>query len=335
MAARNRDAIFELVVLKEKQDQKEREAEISQGYQNIEVFKNGLSEAAGSILQSGPEGEAAGSVQIGPEGNETGGRITQTDGQEASRSAPELPRGNLNGAIVDSFDNATYSSTYFGSDDKKKVIKKENNVPNTTKWLLLFLSLTVLILIALLIAGLSLTSVNKNELAELQQTAVSNTSYQMANAGFLEMLNSLQAQVKQLNESIQRLSENLSQISRQVNQTDSVLAERIDSIEAETKIETNQLNLALTNQSSRINELREDLINSDLRLSNLTTQLSDSLGQVESDIDDLENRTSQPVDVFKNCTSIVASNETLTLSSSDLMYDALTTPVNAAGNVSS
>ena len=331
MAARSRDAIFELVVLKEKGDQ---ERPVGEGQSPHHHQSTGAS-------RDGPWDPMTDSPRL-EISREHATEQPDGQGEQLEMSGGDGVQVTENG-MLESFDNAAYSSTYFSSRDRQATQKTPNkdrrtfNLVSDSKWLfLLILTLLIfVILLALVISGLSLESVNRSELEELQRTSVDNASFQMTNKDVLEMFTALQTQIAELNDSIRALRENLTMVSLELKQTDRTLTERVDSIESETETLTSVallLSLTLSNQSQRISELQEQQTQSDLRLQ---SSFNNSLEDVKADIDGLRMQVSMPVDIFGSCESDLR-NATLTLSSDDseMMYVASTESVMATSNVS-
>lgn len=308
MAARNRDAIFELVVLKEKGDRERKQEGAFQDFQCTERSRPNPAEPTYRI--SGHE--------------DTRNSITEADDHFMMANA--------------SFDNAAY----YCNKDNKEITKKheKNSSLNEGKFLMLLclIALAFLILLVGVVIGVCLASVNTLRLAQLKQTAVDNASYQMTNEGQIEMLKNLQGHVAQLNESISMLREQMSMMSDQLDRTDSVLAERIDSLMNDTdslEEATLQLNSTLLAQSSRIDNISLSQISITTRLGDVNTSLSNSLDQVKNDVAIVERKLETSVDLFGSCDSVV-SNRTLSFSSEDpeLMFSAETSSINADSTVS-
>lgn len=306
MAARSRDAIFELVVLKEKFDQDQsRDKTIAQDTHSDHQFK--VAEARdGSVAD--------------------GSTLRSTLKDYSIEEKVDLASREVSGygGTADSLDSTASSS--------------ERKLQHILKFLIFIIVLALVLFLGLII-GLSLASANKSQLTKLEHTtSLDGATYQRAQDDFQAMLSEMREGISSLNHTALDLSQKLEQLNQRLNASSSTLGERINSTRNDLASQSrmlaelaSQLNESLGSNTRRLETLEASGMSFNLTLMDLDEAHMNSSRSFSSAIGTLKTRISSPVQVFANCTSENRTNAMSfsagSVNVSDLLYRVQTDPL--------
>lgn len=333
MASKNRDAIFEIVELK---DNKEENQDVLHRQHQSQNHGGTAIPTHTAEMQVLPH-----RFQIVKEGTqactEDGNHRESLLEEERKIGLLQVNRVSGEDLVTDTaFDNAIYNAS--SQEGKSQGIGSSFPCEKSRLVVLLFVAVsTVIILFVGLIASLGLASLNNTELSRLQQTAVDNASYQATLNNFHEMFNNMRAQMSSLNDTVVKLSLRLEQISEQLNVTSSALNINIDSIQSDlvnqrnTLMETdNRLSSRIDSNVQNLSSLQINQLEFDVMLNALETNVSNLSMSVGSEIQTLRATISSRVNVFESCQdrSLRSENVSFTSNDSQITYTVHTGFVN-------
>lgn len=187
----------------------------------------------------------------------------------------------------------------------------ERKPPHTLKAAIFIIALVLMLFLGL-ITGLSLASVNRSQLTELDHNAVvDKNTYQMIQTRFQGMLSEMREEMTSQNQTVLELSRRLELLSQELNKTRSAVEERINATQGEMDSQDNRLTEmagSLANNTRRLCALEDSGQRFYLRLIDLNETSLDSSMDLASAIRTLRADISSPVDVFGNCNTSIGNN---------------------------
>lgn len=306
MASRNRDDIFELVVLKEKNNE-------PAGNTQDAGFEHKFSTTERGHVRNGEETDDRKASRVDAKG-EGKVKLPNSNDYENCHSSPQV-----------SYGNAMHEPGSF----------KDEKGPCTSKLALcvIFMGLVTTLLLGLIIVGVAMASVNNSQLAKLKQArAVDRVTNEATVRDYQAMLGEMSAQIVLLNFTVAELTQRLELADQRLNLTRSALDDNIDFTQGKIVIQSDMLmevfsrfNDSLVVDDQRFDSLEESRQSSNLRVMALETQTANLTREIVT----LQASVSTPVDVFRSCSS-ETMNSTREFSSEDFppLYRVETQPVN-------